>query len=156
MICFKKVRDLREKYELTQKEIANILGVDKSTYAAWERGRDLFPLKRLIDLANYYEVSIDFITGQSKNKTYNDLTNHIDMKLLQIRIREVRIENNYTQECLAKELNTTHSAISSYENGHLVMPLILLYQLSIQLNISIDYLLGRTNQKQLNKELIQN
>jgi len=155
MICFERVRYLREEHELTQKIIANILGVDKSTYAAWERGRDLFPLKRLISIANYYGVSLDFITSQSEKRTYKDLKENINPELLKKRIKEVRKENGYTQERLAEALNTTHSAISTYENGHLVMPLILLYQLSSLCHISMDYLLGRTNHKYLEKELVQ-
>ena len=73
MICFKRVRELREEHEITQKEIGRLLGVDHSTYGGWERGRDLFPLERLIILANYYQVSIDYITGQNSNRTYPDL-----------------------------------------------------------------------------------
>lgn len=156
MICFERVRYLREEHELTQKQVANILGVDKSTYAAWERGRDLFPLKRLLSLANYYNVSLDFITGQSEKRTYKDLKENINPELLKTRIKEIRKENDYTQERLAEELNTTHSAISAYENGHLIMPLIFLYQMSSLLNISLDWILGRSNQKYLEKELVSN
>lgn len=156
MICFEQVRHLREEHELTQKIIADILGVDKSTYAAWERGRDLFPLKRLLQLSNYYNVSLDFITGQSKQRTNNLIKKDIDTNLLKIRMKEIRKENNYNQERLAKALNTTHSAISSYENGHLITPLILLYQMSVLFNISIDWIIGRSNTKNIEKELITN
>lgn len=154
MICFERVRYLREEYELTQKMIADILGVDKSTYAAWERGRDLFPLRRLIQLVNYYHVSLDFITGQSEKRTNIDLKEEINTQLLKERIKTVRKENGYTQERLAEVLNTTHSAISSYENGHLIIPLILLYQMSCMFHVSMDWILGRSEQKKLKKELI--
>lgn len=156
MICFEQVRHLREEHELTQKMIADYMGVDKSTYAAWERGRDLFPLKRLLQLANFYHVSLDFITGQSKQRTNNLIKKNIDPLLLKIRIKEIRKENNYTQEKLANAFNTTHSAISSYENGHLIAPLILLYQMSVLFHVSIDWMLGRTDIKELEKELITN
>ena len=72
MICFEKVRYLREEQELTQKEIGNLLGVDHSTYASWERGRDLFPLKQLLILANFYHVDIDYITDISPKKKYQN------------------------------------------------------------------------------------
>lgn len=153
MICFERVRYLREEHELTQKMIAGILGVDKSTYAAWERGRDLFPLKRLLQLANYYHVTLDFITSQSEKRTEINLKEEINANLLKIRIKEVRKENNYTQERLAQTLNTTHSAISTYENGHLIIPLIVLYQMSCLFDVSMDWILGRSEQKYLKKEL---
>ncbi len=152
MIRFERIRELREEKELTQKQISKLLGVDISTYSAWERGRDLFPLKRLLILANIFEVSIDYITGQTDQKKYDDLKEEMDLNLLKERLRLVRIENEYTQEILAKSLHTTHSALSAYENGHQIMPLITLYQFSSLVNISMDYLLGRTNYKYFEKK----
>ncbi len=152
MICFERVRYLREEHDMTQLQIAKMLGVDKSTYSAWERGRDLFPLKRLLQLSNYYHVSIDYITNQSNERTYPDLKKDINPELLKNRIKEIRKENGYTQTKLADQLNTTHSAISTYENGHLIMPLILLYQMASLFEVSIDYFLGRTNHKAKEKE----
>ena len=151
MICFERVRYLREKQELTQKMVAGIIHVDKSTYAAWERGRDLFPLKRLIQIANYYQVSLDYLTSQSNEENYPNRKEQINPILLQKRLLIIRKEHGYTQEKLALELNTTHSAISAYENGHLIIPLILLYQLSCKFNISIDWILGMSEQKKLDR-----
>lgn len=156
MIRFERVRNLREEQELTQKTVAQIVDVDVSTYAAWERGRDLFPLKRLITLVNFYGVSIDYITGQINQKTYEDLKKDINITLFKERIRQIRIENEYTQEILAKSLHTTHSALSAYENGHQLMPLITLFQMSSLLNVSMDYLLGRTNYKYFEEQIITN
>lgn len=155
MICFERVRYLREEHELTQKMVANILGVDKSTYAAWERGRDLFPLKRLIHITNYYHVSLDYITGLSNQKIQKNRKKQINPYLLQRRVKQIRKENDYTQEKLAAILTTTHSAISAYENGHLIIPLILLYQMSTIFHVSMDWILGMTEQKELiEKELV--
>lgn len=156
MIHFERVRDLREEQELTQKQISELLQIDISTYCAWERGRDLFPLKRLLTLADYYEVSLDYITGLSDHKKYNDLTKNLNYDLVKKRLRQVRLENEYTQEILAKCLHTTHSALSAYENGHQLIPLLYLYQLSTLLNISMDYILGRTKYKYFEKTLIHN
>ncbi len=153
MICFEKVRYLREEQELTQKEVGNILGVDHSTYAGWERGRDLFPLKHLLILADFYKVSLDYITNLSSIRTYKNLKMELNKDLTVQRIREVRKENHYTQIKLAETLNTSHSAISDYERGNRIPPLIILYQLSQLFHVSIDYLLGKTDLKYLEKEL---
>ncbi len=139
---------------MTQKDIAAFLGVHKATYASWERGQDLFPLKRLLELSNYYQVSLDYIIGLTDTKAYEDLKPNIDTVRLQERLRTIRKENNYTQEKLADILNTTHSAISTYENGRLGIPLIILYQMCQMFHVSMDYLLGRTNHKYPEKELV--
>ena len=144
MICFERVRELREEHEITQKELGKLLGVDHSTYGSWERGRDLFPLERLIILANFYQVSLDYITNLTKE----------NKDLLKKRMREIRIENNYTQVAIADVINTSHSTISAYEKGTVKPSLLYLYQLSKLFHVSIDYLLGRTNTKHLQKEEI--
>ena len=65
---------------LAPKEIGNLLGVDHSTYASWERGRDLFPLKQLLILANFYHVDIDYITDISPKKKYqNEIVNYSNL-----------------------------------------------------------------------------
>lgn len=156
MICFKQVRDLREEYELTQKMMADILEVDKSSYAAWERGRDLFPLKRLIQIKNYYHVSLDYITGLGNQRKYINQKEEINIEKFKIRMKTIRKENGYTQEKLANKLNTTHSALSAYENGRQMIPLILLIQLSKMFNVSIDWMLGMSEQKYIQKDLITN
>lgn len=154
MICFERVRELREEHEITQKELGKLLGVDHSTYGSWERGRDLFPLERLIILANFYQVSLDYITNLTKEKIYPDLAQTINKDLLKKRMREIRIENNYTQVAIADVINTSHSTISAYEKGTVKPSLLYLYQLSKLFHVSIDYLLGRTNTKHLQKEEI--
>lgn len=152
MICFERVRYLREEHDITQKELGKLLEVDHSTYASWERGRDLFPLKRLLKLANFYHVSMDYITDLTPLRTYPDLKTEVNKELMHQRIREIRIENEITQAALAQLIQTSHSAISDYERGKINPPLIILYQFSQIFHVSMDYLLGKTNTKYI-KEL---
>ena len=42
---FEKMKEIREEKEMKQREIAEILGVDRSTYAGWETGKDTIPLR---------------------------------------------------------------------------------------------------------------
>lgn len=147
-----RVRYLREKHDLTQKEMGNLLGVNNSTYAGWERGRDTFPLERLIILVNYFNTSIDYILGLTEQPNYKDLQKDINVKLMQERIKIIRKKNNYTQTNMAKIMNTSHSTICAYELGKVTPSLIYIYQLSQMFNVSMDFLLGRTNQQKL-KEL---
>ena len=61
----RRIRDLREDHDLTQSQIAEILGTSQTMYARYERGANELPLRHLIVLADYYQVSTDYILGRS-------------------------------------------------------------------------------------------
>ena len=64
----KRIRDLREDGDKTQKEIAKLLGTSQTMYARYERGANELPLRHLITLCKYYGVSSDYILGLSDKK----------------------------------------------------------------------------------------
>ena len=61
-----RIRDLREDNDLTQWQIAEILGTSQTLYSIYERGDTELPLRFLIALCEYYEVSADYILGREK------------------------------------------------------------------------------------------
>lgn len=63
------------------------------------------------------------------------------------RIRDLREDNDLHQEDLAKLLNCTQACYSNYENGKRDIPTEVLNQLADFYNVSVDYLMGRTNTK---------
>ena len=63
----RRLRDLREDHDLTQSQIAAILGTSQTMYARYERGANELPIRHLIALADYYGVSADYILGRSDN-----------------------------------------------------------------------------------------
>ena len=63
MYFYQRLRDLREDYELTQQEVANILKVAREQYLRYEKGRQELPMHHFITLANYYNVSLDYLAG---------------------------------------------------------------------------------------------
>ncbi len=60
-----RLRILREKNALTQKEVANYLKTTQSYYAQYERNQRQIPFERVIELAKLYKVSLDYIAGLS-------------------------------------------------------------------------------------------
>ena len=56
-----KLRGLREDNDLTQQQIANILGTSQTMYARYERGANEMPLRHLITLCKFYNVSADYL-----------------------------------------------------------------------------------------------
>lgn len=60
---FKRLRDLREDNDLTQKQVANILNCHRGVYARYERGTREIPVSYAIILAKHYNVSVDYLLG---------------------------------------------------------------------------------------------
>ena len=60
---YQRIRDLREDADLTQKQIAENLGMHKTTYARYEIGEHEPPFKVAILLAKYHKVSLDYLAG---------------------------------------------------------------------------------------------
>lgn len=59
------IRELREDHSLTQQEVADLLYIGQRTYADYESGKTRIPVDRLMILAKFYDVSMDYITGAS-------------------------------------------------------------------------------------------
>lgn len=64
----RRLRDMREDSDKTQQQIAEYLGIAQTVYSRYERGFQTIPLEHLIKLADYYDVSLDYLTGRT-NKT---------------------------------------------------------------------------------------
>lgn len=62
----KIIRDLREDNDLTQQQVAEILGTSQTMYARYERGANELPIRHLIILSKYYKVSTDYLLGLEK------------------------------------------------------------------------------------------
>ncbi len=61
-----RLRELREDHDLTQQQIADVLGTSQTMYARYERGANELPIRHLITLCLYYGVSADNVLGLDK------------------------------------------------------------------------------------------
>ena len=143
-----KLLELREKNELYQKDIAQILNVDQRSYSTWEIGTRIIPLKHLNTLCNYYDVNADYILGLT-NKIEKVKKLNLDKNKIGQNIKIIRTDNNLTLKDLAKELNTTSSTISAYETGKTLILTVFTYQIAKKYNISLDWLLGKKDTKKV-------
>lgn len=83
-MIYPRLKDLREDMDLSQSEIANQINTTQSYYAQYENGRRAIPFERVIELAKYYNVSLDYIAGRTNDKkglTRSELSD-IDTELL--------------------------------------------------------------------------
>ena len=58
-----KLRGLREDNDLTQAQIAELLGTSQTMYARYERGANEMPIRHLVTLCKFYNVSADYLLG---------------------------------------------------------------------------------------------
>lgn len=70
---YKRIRDLREDHDMTQKQVAEILGMSQTGYSKYETGENDIPTGILISLSRLYNTSIDYLLGETKNpKRYEE------------------------------------------------------------------------------------
>ena len=70
-MVYKRIRDLREDNDYTQKEISKILNCSQQVYSNYELGQRDIPTDILIKLSKLYLVSVDYILGISDNPKIN-------------------------------------------------------------------------------------
>ena len=63
MYLYQRLRDLREDNDLTQEQIARIIGVSRQHYALYECGKRELPMHHFVTLAHYYNISLDYLAG---------------------------------------------------------------------------------------------
>lgn len=68
---YRRIRDLREDNDLTQTQVAKMLGMSQTGYSKYETGENDPPTDVLIKLANFYGTSIDYLLDQTKNPQRN-------------------------------------------------------------------------------------
>jgi len=143
----KNFKESREMLDIKQKDIAEYFNVNFSTVSGWETGKDTIPLRRLIDYANHYNYSLDYLFGMTRDSNNQYLPLEIDLELIATNLRKIRKKHNLTQEEVAKKLNTTQASYAHYELAQNLIPTAFLYNLTrIYKPFSIDQLLGRKKQ----------
>ena len=63
MNIYKRLKDTREDFDKSQAEIAKIIGTSQSYYAQYENGKRAIPFERMVILAKYYNLSLDYLAG---------------------------------------------------------------------------------------------
>ena len=68
---YKNIRSIREDNDMTQQQMADLLNVSQNTYSQYETGKIEWTASTLIKIADYFDVSIDYLLDRTKNKTSN-------------------------------------------------------------------------------------
>ena len=145
---YNRLEWLREEYDLKSKDVANKLKVGSSAYSDWERNKVRIPTKRLIELADYYNVNIDYLMCLT-NKRITIKPKELDLHVIGTRIKESREELGYNLRKMGEVVDITFSSLSNYENGKTLIQSDILISISKLTNYSVDYLLNRSDDKYL-------
>lgn len=143
----KNMADMRSKFSLTQKEIAQVVGVNVSTYKHYELGDRCTPLAVIRDLSNFYKISTDYFfenipelsikeelevrrfafeVSQNKQQYIGDIMNFSEgMDKLEekvqararLRVKKYRLDNKKSQQEVADYLGIDISTYNKYEKG---------------------------------------
>jgi len=65
---YRRIRDLREDRDMTQKQVAEYLGMSQTGYSKYETGENDIPTAVLLKLADFYQTSTDYLLGRTDKK----------------------------------------------------------------------------------------
>ena len=133
---------MRDNLDLNQREMAEKLNVSKSTYARWETGEKIIPLKHLINFCNLTNNTLDYAIGLTDKKEKLNTKIVIDKIKIGDNIKKIRTDNNLSQSEFAKSINTTQSVISSYEKCHTLIQTSFLYDICVKYKISSNLIIN--------------
>ena len=68
---YQRLRDLREDHDLSQRKLAEMIGMSQTGYSKYETGENDIPTNILIKLSRIYNVSIDYLLGETNNPRKN-------------------------------------------------------------------------------------
>ncbi len=109
MGMYQRLRDLKEDADLTQKQVAAIIGVSVNHYGKYERGETDIPFEKAIILAEYYGVSLDYLAGRTNFKQGRANPDFTDEQLQIAEQYAILTEKNkgrlelYLEQLLAKQ-----------------------------------------------------
>ena len=68
---FQRIQDLRTDADMSQKQLSENLHISQRSYSHYETGSRNIPVEMLIRLANYYDISVDYLVGRTDKKEMN-------------------------------------------------------------------------------------
>ena len=143
-----RLKELRESKNYLQKDIAEIIGVHKSTYNQWENNNNI-PIRRLAELADFYEINTDYLVGLTNMKINRKGKSKLDLKEIAVHLREIRVELNFSLRDIEKAIGINNSRWANYEAGLYIVSTWILVFACKKSGISMDYVLGRSKLKYL-------
>lgn len=98
-----KIKYLREEKKITQADLAKTLGITRSSVNAWEMGISVPSTQYIVELANIFKVSTDFLLGRDINANIStEGLSDSDIKLIYGIVEHLKTKGNNTEKVYAK------------------------------------------------------
>lgn len=143
-----RLKSLRKLLNATQATIADFLNITVRQYQLYEAGKSYPSFSGLLALADYFDVSLDFLVGRRKYqrrvvvcKQENGVKTNIGARL-----KELREKAGLTQVELARFIGVAQNTYANYENENRSVPDDIKLKLADFFGISLDFLIGRTDE----------
>lgn len=146
-----RLKELRNEKHLTQAELGTIMGCIDRNVQKMEYGRNNVPANHLVQLASFFGVSLEYLTGRSEDRTAAlegaEMDRSLDLQLFAQRLKTLRKEKGLTQKKMAEMIGRTERHYQDIEAGKINISILMLLQLADLFEVSLDYLVGRNGQR---------
>lgn len=130
---------------MTQEDFSKLFHISRSLISKWETEACLPSIEKVNLIANYFNVSYDYIFNLSNIRTKKFMRTELNSEVIGCRVKQIRKNNNLTLRQLADKLHTTSSTISAYEKGKTVLLTAFALEICKRYNISMDWLYGKVD-----------
>ena len=135
----------REELEMTQAELGFVFGISRTTISGWETANDTIPFNKLLKFCSLYDYSLDFVCGLTRYNTIYERPIKTTKEDIGKRLKEFRKSLNLTQTAFTNKCAVSQTIYSHYETGKNLISTTTIYSICKIYNVSMDYLVGRTN-----------
>lgn len=136
------LKKLRVENNLTQEQISTKINTRLHTYINWERNIVIIPLKKLDELALYYEVSLSYILGISKDYK-KEILKPVNYEKLSGNLLNLKEKKKHSYRSLSIHLKCGRSTLNRYFTGVREIPVDKLIELSEFYKVDLDVLVGK-------------
>ena len=142
----------REELEMTQEELGFVFGVSRKTISGWETANNPIPFNKLIKFCNLYDYSLDFVVGLKRKNGKCAVKIKTNKKEIGKRLKNLRESLDLSQLKFTEKCGISQTTYSHYETGLNLITTINAYSICKTYNVSMDWLVGRTNKKSMNQK----
>jgi len=98
-----RLKYIRETYDISGKELASLLGIEKSSISHYEKNDRTIPIEHLIKFSDHLKLSIDYIFGLTDIKNYEDHVEGVDINKMAKNIKKHDMVNDWSYEMSDEE-----------------------------------------------------
>lgn len=131
-----RLKELRIRNNVTQKQVAEALNLSTIAIQNYENNRRKPTYDILIALADYFEVSLDYLVGR------DDTSLEVDTMTFSEGLKRFRKDFKLTQKQVANGIDVAESLYQRYEYGKVIPSISVFIAIAEKFDVSIDYLVG--------------